>query len=406
MTLAGPVDDVPAARASSSAAVQRFPGLAVAAAASLGAGAVHAAATGIHAEHPQLARLFVACAVLQLAAGIVALVRPSRAVAWAVAGVNALAVAGWSATRLTGISWIDGLEVRESPQFADTACAVLGAVAVGGAVAAALIGRRPAVPARHLLPGLAAAAIAVPAMLLGGTHVHSHDAGQTATADESQPHAHTTDPSGTTSPPPAVVAYDPTKPIDLGGIAGVTPQQQAAAENLVAVNVVRLPQWADFHVAEAAGFHSIGDGLTGHEHFINWQWIDDAVTLNPDFPESLVYEPQPDGSKKLVSAMYMLPHTVALADVPDIGGALMQWHIHDNLCFTDDPVAPRVAGLVSPRGTCPTGLHKLPPSPMIHVWIVPNACGPFAALEGVAAGQIQPGEERLCDHAHGTGLLD
>ena len=56
-----------------------------------------------------------------------------------------------------------------------------------------------------------------------------------------------------------------------------------------------------------------------------------------------MYEPQPDGSKKLVSAMYMLPTSVALEDVPDLGGALMQWHIHDNLCYTDDPVHPQVA---------------------------------------------------------------
>jgi hypothetical protein len=40
---------------------------------------------------------------------------------------------------------------------------------------------------------------------------------------------------------------------------------------------------------------------------------------------------------------------------------------------------------------------------MIHVWITPHKCGPFAALEGVGAGQVVPGEEHLCDHAHGTG---
>jgi hypothetical protein len=39
---------------------------------------------------------------------------------------------------------------------------------------------------------------------------------------------------------------------------------------------------------------------------------------------------------------------------------------------------------------------------MIHVWIVPHRCGPFAALEGVGGGQIKAGEERLCDHAHGA----
>ncbi len=30
---------------------------------------------------------------------------------------------------------------------------------------------------------------------------------------------------------------------------------------------------------------------------------------------------------------------------------------------------------------------------MIHVWITPHPCGPFAALEGVGAGQIAAGEE-------------
>jgi hypothetical protein len=227
-------------------------------------------------------------------------------------------------------------------------------------------------------------------------------AGQAAVPDDQRvdmctQHDHTS--AATVQPKP----YDPTQPIDLSGTPGVTPEQQAAAENLVAVTVVRLPQWSDYRVAEAAGFHSIGDAPTGFEHFIQWDWIDDDVWLDPDHPESLVYRPQPDGSKRLVSAMYMLPPSVALADVPDIGGALMQWHIHDNLCFTTGP-APKVAGLVDAAGRCGPGLQQLEPSPMIHVWITTNACGPFAALEGVGAGTIEPGQERLCDHLHGSGL--
>jgi len=41
---------------------------------------------------------------------------------------------------------------------------------------------------------------------------------------------------------------------------------------------------------------------------------------------------------------------------------------------------------------------------VIHVWITPNKCGPFAALEGVGAGQIADGATRLCDSAHGSGF--
>ena len=162
-----------------------------------------------------------------------------------------------------------------------------------------------------------------------------------------------------------------------------------------------LPQWADPKDAEAAGFHSIGDAATGHEHYIQWDWIDDDVTLDPNHPESLVYERRPDGTKQLVSAMYMLPTSVALEDVPDSGGPLMQWHVHDNLCYTDDPEAPKVRGLTRSDGTCPAPLVKHDESAMIHVWITPHECGPFAALEGVGAGAIPEGEERLCDHVHG-----
>ena len=645
---------------------RRLPGLAVAAAASIGAGAIHAAAAGIHAEHVGLTRIFIIGAIAQMGAGLLGLLRPNRVWAFAVAAVNVVAVGGWLATRITGISWIEGLQTAEAPQFADTACALLGAVAAGAAIASLLAGWQTGKPVRLLAPGVAVALLTVPAMIGATSHVHDHSSGATATAADGHDHAHadgaaaapgavsadgsavlaadghdhssaggaggtdasgaiaadghahdhasaavtdsngtvvwprpwdpaqpidlagvpgvtpeqearalalvqaslkelpryadtadaiadgyrsigdagtgsehfirydyigddkfldatapeslvytvdgdkrtlagamyiasarpTDDPTltdfagplmqwhnhgdlcwdrvngvasvvgvvdkatgtcargvntggenpmvhvwvtphqcgvfaalegvgagqaavpdaqrvdmcnqahdhgGSAAAAPTPKPYDPTQPIDLSGTPGVTPQQQAAAENLIAVTLVRLPQWNDYKVAEAAGFRSIGDALTGHEHFINWDWINDDTVLDPDYPESLVYEPQPDGSKKLVSAMYMLADTVKLTEVPDIGGALMQWHIHDDLCFSSDPEAPRVAGVTSVGGTCPNGLTKLRPAPMIHVWITPHRCGPFAALEGVGAGQVAPGEEHLCDHAHGKG---
>ena len=199
------------------------------------------------------------------------------------------------------------------------------------------------------------------------------------------------------------VPYDPTKPIDLGGVPGVTPEQQAQAENLIAITLARLPKFADPAVAESLGWRSIGDALTGHEHFINWSLIDDGHVLDPDFPESLVYEVR-GGERTLVSAMFMLPTGTTLDTVPDIGGALMQWHIHDNLCFT--PLVEgqaQVISVVDGSGRCRVG-EKLTPVPMIHVWITPHRCGPFAALEGVGAGQVKEGEEHACDHLHGAGF--
>ena len=158
--------------------------------------------------------------------------------------------------------------------------------------------------------------------------------------------------------PVAPKPYDPTQPIDLSGTPGVTPEQQAAAENLIAITLVRLPQWSDYKVAEAAGFRSIGDAGTGHEHFIQWDWINDDVILDPDRPESLVYEPQPDGSKKLVSAMYMLPDDVALdrrarhRRRPDAVAHPRQPLLHER------PGAAPCRRADEPRGSCPHGLVK------------------------------------------------
>ena len=424
--------------------------LAIGAIASAAGGVLHATAAGIHADHPQLSRIFVVLAVAQMGAAVWGFVRPGRAGAAVLAAVNAIALAGWIATRITGISWVDGLETAENPQPADTIAALFAALALAMAIVA-LARRAPAIP-RHTVTVVAVAAgvLIVPGLAnatnhdhgghqhaesAAGAEPHEHGpdagaggeaaAGQSAAAPTPvHEHSATETPATTPATTPAGTAdsatiatapatthqhdvlptqpYDPALPIDLGGVPGVTPQQQAFAENLVAATVRDLPQWDDMTKVEAAGFRSIGDGFTGHEHYIQWDWINDEDWLDPDHPESLVFEPQPDGSKKLVSAMFMLPSGYPLEDVPDWGGALMQWHVHGDLCFTDDPVAPQVAGLKPLGGTCEAPLVDFLLSPMIHVWITPTPCGPFAALEGVAGGQVPEGENVLCDHAHGS----
>ena len=639
--------------------------LSIPAISSAAAAILHASAAGVHAEATTLSRLFVALALLQGGAAVWAFLRPGRSAALALIGINAAAAIGWVVTRLTGISWISGLEVAERPQLADSIAAAFAVVAVAGAAASLSKRSSSPIPTRAVAnAALVAGVLLVPGLANATNHEHSHDAstttadghdhpaeaaaagnsgaagtGEAAAADDGHDHEHTgdapaaptTDPAtgehattdeghshatseqaadvdaitwprpwdptdpidfsgvpgvtaeqqaraerlvsdtlrdlpafadvnsiealgyqsigdastgfehyinyglfgdeklldptapeslvyqvdgdqrtlvsamfiasdtpiddpelvdfggslmqwhvhdnlcwgldengqpkvmgvlanpddtcppqtinaggenpmvhvwiaphecgpfaaleghgagqvdpttgdrtdqcghshGTATASPTTTPYDPALPIDLGGLDGVTPQQQAFAENLVAATVRDLPQWADVEVAEAAGFRSIGDGFLGHEHYINWDWIDDDVWLDPDAPESLVFEPQPDGSKRLVSAMFMLPPAYPLEDVPDWGGQLMQWHVHGDLCFTDDAESPQVVGLKPIGGTCQAPLVDFLTSPMIHVWITPTPCGPFAALEGVAGGQVPEGEEVRCDHAHG-----
>ena len=78
----------------------------------------------------------------------------------------------------------------------------------------------------------------------------------------------------------APTPYDPTKPIDLGGVEGVTPEQQAAAENLIAITLSRLPQWSD-PGRRGGRLPSIGDGLTGYEHLVQWDWITTTTSSTP-----------------------------------------------------------------------------------------------------------------------------
>lgn len=368
---------------------------AVAGAASLGAGAIHAAAIGVHSEHRQAVVAFTVIAAIQLGWGALLLARPGRLLVAAGAMAHVGVIGGWLLAKTEGISFIDGFEASEAVQTADGMAAGLAVVAVLAAAAhllrlgAARLARSP------LLTGGSAvlvAALAVPGLLSAGSHIHAagHGLDDTAAHAGGDGHDHV---AAAVPPKP----YDPALPIDLGGVAGVTPQQQARAENLIAVTLLRLPQFADPATAEAMGFVSIGDGGLGHEHYLNAANMSDDRILDPDHPESIVFDTSVT-PKKLVAAMYMLNDGDTLDDVPELGGKLTQWHVHDNLCFS----GPRVAGLTNPDGTCPAGLVKGAETPMIHVWIEPHPCGPFAALEGIAGGTIPEGEVRLCDHAHGA----
>src|SRR3546814_17119832 len=94
------------------------------------------------------------------------------------------------------------------------------------------------------------------------------------------------------------------------------------------------------------GFHSIGDGFLGHEHYLNAENMNDDKILDPDHPESLVYDTSVT-PKRLVAAMYMLNAGDPLDDVPDVGGALTQWHIPHTHRF--DPHG-RASGPPGPAG--------------------------------------------------------
>ena len=405
--------------------MNRHPGIAIAGLASLGAGIIHGGAIGLHAEHPQLARIFIVMTLLQVGWGVAMLLAPRAMAIPAGILINGAAVGGWLLTRIAGISWIDGLELRESPQWADSICAGLGAIAATAALAALLIGERHLPTPRLSMPALACAVLVVPAMWNGSSHVHNHSTVDAAgnAIDESQPHDHSSasvvavsNVEGTTTETTVAHvhstdwprAYDPAVGIDISGVDGVSTDQEARARKLIEDTLKVLPQWADYDTAVSQGWISIRDESTGYEHLINRRLIFDDKFLDPTAPESLVYKAE--GTKRtLVSAMFMANIGVAIDDptLTDFAGPLMQWHVHDNLCFRDNGQGfSVVAGILDANGNCPPGsvLTGIGVA-MVHVWIAAHPCGPFAALEGVGAGRANVTDaERvdLCAHDHST----
>ena len=223
----------------------------------------------------------------------------------------------------------------------------------------------------------------------GGSSTRTAGAGASKAAKAPPVTTPTTTRTAETKPPTLTSA------IDLSGTPGVTPAEQKRAEDLIKATIVDIKRFETPAEAFAAGYRSIGDAATGDEHYVNWSYSNDGHILDPMRPESVVYEYR-NGVQQAVAAMYALPFGSRFTDAPDVGGALTQWHVHANLCLTDNGLQRVVAGLTSIGGTCPAGTAKLGNTPMLHVWVVPNPCGPFAALEGIGAGQVPAGQTRQC----------
>ena len=402
--------------------MQRHPGIAIAGLASLGAGVIHGGAIGLHAEHPQLARIFIVMTLLQIGWGLIMLMAPKVAAIPAGILINGAAVGGWLITRIAGISWVDGLEVRESPQWADSICAGLGVLAASAAIAALLIGPRSLPAPRLAYPALACMALVAPAMWNGSSHVHSHSGTDAAAHDASGAHDHgsasvvaVSNVDGSVTETTVHVhstdwprTFDPAVGIDISGVDGVSAEQEARARKLIEDTLATLPKWANYDDAVAQGWISIGDEVTGFEHLVNRALIVDGKFLDPSAPESLVYAVN-GSTKTLVSAMFMANLGVGIDDpqLTDFAGRLMQWHVHDNLCFRNNAQGRSVvAGVLNAKGECPPGsvLGGIGIA-MVHVWIAAHPCGPFAALEGEGAGRADVSDaERvdLCAHDHST----
>jgi hypothetical protein len=136
---------------------------AIAGAAIVSAGIIHASAAGAHESAPVLGTAVAALAALQVAAGISLLLFSSRsALLVAIVAVTGLAGWGWSATLGSGVEGHSALEV------AALATVALEIIALGAAVALPLPPRRVLQLGRHatLLWAIAIPVIGIGAILV------------------------------------------------------------------------------------------------------------------------------------------------------------------------------------------------------------------------------------------------
>jgi len=366
----------------------------VAAMTSLGAGAIHLAAIGPHADDPAAAGTFAVLGLAQLGWGATALTARRTWVGVVGLVLSIAAVVGWVLAKTRGIGFITGLDHVERMQRADVAAAVLAASTAVIVARRLLVGTDTPVRSRRSLITWGVIVALITALGIGSTsghhHVHGHDLGPIG-------HGH-----GADLVPP--LAYDPARGVDLSDIPGITAKEQAAAEKLVRSTLRGARRFDDVDAARAAGFRPVSTVGSGTERWIRWPALTDAHQLDPRHPEALLFDVV-DGKRTLAAVEYLLAPGSSVDAAPVPGGALTAWQTVDDLCVRstggagagDDDV---VDGVTSVDGTCAPPTSPVDPVPALHVWVVPHACGPFSSIESAEA-RTATGAALACGTEHG-----
>ena len=138
-----------------------------------------------------------------------------------------------------------------------------------------------------------------------------------------------------------------------------------------------LPAFSDPDELIEMGFYDFGiTAPGGYDHYINWEWLDDEYILDPAHPESLVFhttwnDTTQEPEYELVSAMFFLPTSYDMTNMPEDVAWFPGWHTHADVCINDQH---RFSGLADGAGNCSSGVPFDKP-PMMHVWITDNECG-------------------------------
>jgi len=130
-------------------------------------------------------------------------------------------------------------------------------------------------------------------------------------------------------------------------------------------------------LVERGYFSTREDEFTNWVHYGDWLSVDDNAVLDPARPESYLFEITEDGEAELAAVVFMLPRPYTYQNTPNIAAGMGVWHTHPTTCLAGDPLVNPLDGHVD--GACLKG-PNFPDRLMIHVWVKPNVCGPFAVI--------------------------
>ncbi|MFV1999380.1 MAG: hypothetical protein ACC654_03345 [Acidimicrobiia bacterium] len=152
--------------------------------------------------------------------------------------------------------------------------------------------------------------------------------------------------------------------------------ERAEADRIQRETAAAIEKYKDVGVAAAAGY-DVRNIAGSQYHAENARYKSDGVILDPQRPETLVYEPGPNGPV-LIGALFEM-ESIGISG-PAFGGPITVWHAHDHICFAFTP--PAIAGFESPLGVCPVASISVPvTNEMIHVWTMPGVDDPYSELD-------------------------
>jgi hypothetical protein len=190
---------------------------------------------------------------------------------------------------------------------------------------------------RSAFASLVLAAAATTAAAQTGAATHRHDAAPTAK-------------SGSHARRDTEAAADPTHAVheSMGGAMSANPHMRMApprvasaadsarAERIVERARVSLAKYKDVRVAERDGYRMFAPGIKNQPvyHFTNLRLgVRERFRFDPAQPSSLLYRKNPDGSLRLVGAMYTAPRDATPEQLDArVPLGIAQWHLHTNMC--------------------------------------------------------------------------